>query len=599
MQYLNRLLGVGLCLLGSLTMPQAQNLTQQAHSQDGINLECVAAPTLTQMDQMDRNAEARRSHIMSDKAVVNLPVRHIIIRKSDSSGGVTNAQITNAMTELNSAYAAANVQFYECSRKYVNSDTYYNFDKSEENAMANGNEVANVINIFYVNTATYSGYSVCGYAYFPGGRDRIVMKNSCLTNGSTFIHEFGHYLSLYHTHQSGNELVNGSNCSTAGDRICDTPADPKLNYSNVNSSCTYIGTATDANGDTYAPNPRNVMSYSRKYCRDFFSPQQLARINYSATNDRNYLTCAGNPGPQQYANVNYTTTFNGPTLDQYWSTSSTSSYGRIRVTTSYGPYVGSHHIVMDSRTNRNYVTNRADLHVNCASIIPSTYRLYFRWKEFYDESHNLDGVYLSTNGGQSFVKIYSLTGGASNTWNSVNLNLSQLASSNGLSLTSQTVIRFQQYDNYSATTDGIAIDYVRVTRSTSISSSTFKSFQEDEAEADHQLGPVLSTFDDSKGAINEFLALNSSANQGNLSVFPNPANDVLNVNLNDFERDQKVTIKLVNMLGEVQYSSQHTIQSNGVERLRLQVEQLPAGIYTVVLENEQKVIAHQQVVLNR
>jgi len=37
-------------------------------------------------------------------------------------------------------------------------------------------------------------------------------------NEST-VHEFGHYFSLYHTHDSvgGKELVNGSNCGYTGD----------------------------------------------------------------------------------------------------------------------------------------------------------------------------------------------------------------------------------------------------------------------------------------------------------------------------------------------------------------------------------------------
>ena len=49
---------------------------------------------------------------------------------------------------------------------------------------------------------------------------------------STVAHEMGHCLGLYHTHNGTGdnngtpELVNGSNSSTAGDYITDTPADP-------------------------------------------------------------------------------------------------------------------------------------------------------------------------------------------------------------------------------------------------------------------------------------------------------------------------------------------------------------------------------------
>ena len=585
------MVGASLCLFGSSIT--AQTITTQQMSVHGTEQECTSEPTPAEMAYMDRNAHARQNYPLNAKAAtIYLPVRHIIVRRSNGTGGITNSQLSSAMTQLNNKYASANVQFYECSRKYVNSDTYYNFDKTEESALASGNEVAKVINVFHCNTVTSGGRSLCGYAYFPSSsRDRIVMKNSCTMNGSTFIHEFGHYLSLYHTHQSGNELVNGSNCTTAGDRICDTPADPQLSYSNVNSSCNYTGSSRDANNALYVPNPRNIMSYSRKECRDYFSPGQVSRIRYSAVNDRDDLSCPSQD-PMQYAKVPYSTTFNSSSLDQYWLTQSDNEFGRVRYTTSYGPYTGSRHIVMDSRQNGRYATNQADLRVNLAGC--SNVNLYFRWKEFNDENHSQDGVYFSDNGGQSFVKIFDLTGGANNTWNSVNIDLDQAVSSKGRSLTSKCIIRFQQYDNYGASTDGIAIDYVRV-----LSCNNKSSALELEAQADHQLGPIPSKYDAAKDALEEFAALNQEMDQVDLTVFPNPAQDVLHLQLSTFDMDQTVTIKLVNMLGAVQYNSRHIIQDNHTDVVQLNVEQLPAGVYTVVIEQDQRVVAHRQVVLQR
>ncbi len=139
-----------------------------------------------------------------------------------------------------------------------------------------------------------TGSSLCGYAYFPGGPETILMKNSCATNGSTLSHEMGHFFALSHTHgnfSTTTELVDGSNCDYNGDYICDTPADPKLSYSNVNYSCTYTGSSVDANNDTYVPDEQNLMSYSRKECRNVFSPQQYARINAVYQTARANLTC--------------------------------------------------------------------------------------------------------------------------------------------------------------------------------------------------------------------------------------------------------------------------------------------------------------------
>ncbi len=42
----------------------------------------------------------------------------------------------------------------------------------------------------------------------------------------------------------------------------------------VNNNCEYTGTELDANGDAYAPNPRNIMSYSQGFCKNYFSPEQ-------------------------------------------------------------------------------------------------------------------------------------------------------------------------------------------------------------------------------------------------------------------------------------------------------------------------------------
>ena len=89
------------------------------------------------------------------------------------------------------------------------------------------------------------------------------------------------------------ELVNGNNCSSDGDQICDTPADPKLTIQNINSFCRYIGTETDSNGDSYAPDTKNIMSYSMKGCRSHFSEQQLTRMYAYFMTTKSYLACGG------------------------------------------------------------------------------------------------------------------------------------------------------------------------------------------------------------------------------------------------------------------------------------------------------------------
>lgn len=220
------------------------------------------------------------------------PIKAHIVRQSDGTGGLTVAELDAAITTMNLRYEAACLAFYICGDiNYIDNDTYYDFDDSDEAAMTSANNVDNLINVYFCNSVGSGSSAYCGYAYFPGGPDVVLMANSCTINGSTLSHELGHFFALPHTHSGGTELVNGSNCTTAGDRFCDTEADPQLGSGNVNSSCIYTGTETDANGDLYVPNPRNIMSYSRKACRDFFSVEQYAEMSYTFLNVRNYWDC--------------------------------------------------------------------------------------------------------------------------------------------------------------------------------------------------------------------------------------------------------------------------------------------------------------------
>ncbi|MBK8498687.1 MAG: hypothetical protein IPL52_07685 [Flavobacteriales bacterium] len=115
------------------------------------------------------------------------------------------------------------------------------------------------------------GYITLVYAYqLPNSLGGFQMGDIVYLRGSggaqIAAHEVGHLLGLFHTHDTilGTELVDGSNCATAGDFICDTPADPNLGLAGMveYGTCNYIGTVTDANGQAYAPMVHNVMSYS-------------------------------------------------------------------------------------------------------------------------------------------------------------------------------------------------------------------------------------------------------------------------------------------------------------------------------------------------
>ncbi len=266
---------------------------------------CGQITTPEQIAHLKANNPNLNLSFRSSMDTIRVPVLFHRIADENGNGAVSEADCANALVELNALYASGRIVFEECeSPRLIEDSTFYDYEYSEEFALRQAHEVSGVINVFIPNRASStSGGQVCGYAYLPPTRrDITIVKASCFTNGTTFPHEVGHFLGLYHTHGTSNcgsltdELVDGSNCATRGDDVCDTPADPNLlgidcDRYVVNSSCVYTGTEVDANGDSFAPDTRNIMSYSRKACRQHFSAGQLDRVRFYLGTSRSYLTC--------------------------------------------------------------------------------------------------------------------------------------------------------------------------------------------------------------------------------------------------------------------------------------------------------------------
>ena len=240
--------------------------------------------------------------MFSDGETVKLAISAHIVRRSNGRGGLTSSQLESVIANANAIYGSIGISFFLLGEiNYIDSDRYHDFSRSDEHRLTTPYNVENTINIYFFNTIMINDSGFCGYTHFPdffSGMDYIMVKNKCVLNGNTLSHELGHYFSLYHTHGKTNsgttdELVDGSNCATAGDDICDTPADPNLS-DKVNEFCSYTRTARDANGATYVPNTRNLMSYSRKGCRDEFSAEQRARMLSAYHQYKSYLISIAN-----------------------------------------------------------------------------------------------------------------------------------------------------------------------------------------------------------------------------------------------------------------------------------------------------------------
>ena len=215
--------------------------------------------------------------------VLYVPLNFYIVRRSDGSGGAATWRIGRAMDDANSAWAQAGVQF--CQRfptRWIDDDGFYDIGtRAEADLLRDSYGLPDSINVYVVNTLVLEGNAVCALSSFTWSPAQgIVIDADCLgafSNSTTFPHEIGHYFDLLHTHETarGRECVDGSNCLTAGDQICDTPADPGLSSQNVDGNCAYIGSETDpCHGDPYAPDPRNLLSSAPVNCRDRLTPGQ-------------------------------------------------------------------------------------------------------------------------------------------------------------------------------------------------------------------------------------------------------------------------------------------------------------------------------------
>ncbi len=230
----------------------------------------------------------------------DVPVTFHVVRRSDGTGGLSDIRLNNALRDLNQQYEQVGMRFF---RLRLGGD-YYLHEIHSDNFYFNTNSgsmydqlrqqgpVSNTVNIWFApNTG------LCGLSSFPNsGVQGTIMDNACSGvsgNSSTIAHEVGHYFFLYHTHETafGAECTDSSNCLTAGDLFCSTPADPRLSGL-VQGNCVYGGNVSlppGCSGGAYNPQTENLMSYSNKDCRDLFTQEQSDKMVWTLLNLRTEL----------------------------------------------------------------------------------------------------------------------------------------------------------------------------------------------------------------------------------------------------------------------------------------------------------------------
>ena len=237
----------------------------------------------------------------------------VIYASSTGPENISDDQIMSQLNALNTYFEPYNIKFC-LSRRDVSGNLFpgtipgiyrlsnsglstldVNTELNSLNSSPGGYSMpSSQLNIYIVKDIIDNGQSgtVVGLGSMPGystGFDGIVMRydafgdindplcTSCTLDpssnqGKILVHEVGHYLGLYHTFMDGCLEVNGGDCQTMGDRVCDTPP-----VAQQNNGCP-VGINTCNESPNLPDDINNYMDYTNESCLNSFSNGQKNRM---------------------------------------------------------------------------------------------------------------------------------------------------------------------------------------------------------------------------------------------------------------------------------------------------------------------------------
>jgi len=212
-----------------------------------------------------------------------LPVTVHIFHNDDGSGGISEHNVISTLCGVFDDFSEYGISLYLNNIEHVNSTTHYQNFTSESNLdLLYG--VENTINIMIINDPSEF---LCATNFWSVDLILFYLQDNMCFNQQYINRMFGFYFGLEATfnglQSTGNncgtqvldgEKVDGSNCTTAGDFICDTPPDYMSS----------AGWGCDANGEgclqydpdsiAFRPDGTNFMSASEWECKNKFTSMQ-------------------------------------------------------------------------------------------------------------------------------------------------------------------------------------------------------------------------------------------------------------------------------------------------------------------------------------
>jgi len=288
---LHRMLGL---LLLNLCM--GFSLCAQVSSPLPCGTEAVPIQNLQWIEQMRGMGLIGTDRPESPEPVYYIPLSIHLLSRNDGGGALELSVLWQTLCELNDKFRPSGIQFYvKGNINKIPNTYYYNLpDYTTSFALNDQYNVPRSINVYFVNLSVMG---LCGFANYPNTgmptdplrQGAVYMGIACSGLGNTtWAHELGHFLNLPHPFDGtagqpsafGSERVTrnpqeppprySANCTTAGDRFCDTRADYRDNRWN----CPSQGTALDINSDLFNPDETLFMSYSLDICAIRFTAEQ-------------------------------------------------------------------------------------------------------------------------------------------------------------------------------------------------------------------------------------------------------------------------------------------------------------------------------------
>jgi len=254
----------------------------------------------------------------SDEGDKAIALRIYLIRKSDGSGTPFSEEyIDELFNQLNIHYSEPfGIHFLKHCVTFIDDDNIYDFQNPSSFRRAIEDFIGGADYRFYespdalpfLNLAIHGRISQGGraaiYGNYAGAGYGIPNEDTGGYYPRAIMHEIGHVLGLFHPHRQNRhnpdfefvprneEFVNGTNCCTTGDYVCDTPADPGIcDQRAIFDNCNWSNPdmLTDSNGDVYVNvDAQNIMSYCGRHdCLDtHLTPGQGERLHCTLEDPR-------------------------------------------------------------------------------------------------------------------------------------------------------------------------------------------------------------------------------------------------------------------------------------------------------------------------